>query len=115
MDQIKYEDFAKLDLRVAIITDVQPVEGADKLLLLKLDDGTPEGRTILAGIKKQFPGCEESKAALLGERIIIVANLEPRKMRGIESQGMLLAASDDDGDLQLLTTRHYIKAGSKVG
>jgi methionyl-tRNA synthetase len=113
MDQIKYEDFAKLDLRVAIITSVQPVEGADKLLLLKLDDGTPEGRQIMAGIKKQFPS-EEAWATLVGERIIIVANLEPRKMRGIESQGMLLAASEDD-DLQLLTTRHYIKAGSKVG
>ena len=114
MELIKYDDFAKLDLRVATIKDALPIEGADKLVLLKLDDGTEAGRQIVAGIKKQYPLCEESKAALIGTQIIIVANLEPRKMRGVESQGMLLAASNGD-QLELLKPMHNIAAGSKCG
>lgn len=114
MDMIKYEDFAKLDLRVATIKEAIPIEGADKLVLLKLDDGTEGGRQIAAGIKKHYPLCDESKAKLIGKQIVIVANLEPRKMRGVESQGMLLAASDGDV-LQLLTIDGMVAAGSKVG
>lgn len=114
MDQIKYEDFAKLDLRVATITNVCGVEGADKLVCLTVDDGSEGGRQILAGIKKQFPLDDESKKKLIGLQIIIVANLEPRKMRGMTSNGMLLAASNGD-ELQLLTTTSVIAPGSKVG
>jgi methionyl-tRNA synthetase len=114
MEPIKYEDFAKLDLRVATITDAQPIEGADKLVLLTLDDGTEGGRQIVAGIKKHFPLDDESKKKLIGVQIVIVANLEPRKMRGVVSNGMLLAASNGD-ELQLLTTTKVIAPGSKVG
>lgn len=109
MDLIKYDDFAKLDLRVCTIKEASAVEGADKLVLLKLDDGTEAGRQIVAGIKKHY-----SPETLVGTQVIVVANLEPRKLRGIESQGMLLAASKDDA-LQLLTTKADIAPGSKVG
>lgn len=111
---VKYEDFAKLDLRVATITDAFPVEGADKLVVLKLDDGTGNDRQIVAGIKKHYPLDDENKKNLIGQQIIIVANLEPRKLRGVESNGMLLAASDGE-ELTLLTTKKVIKPGSKVG
>jgi len=114
MDTIKYEEFAKLDLRVVTITDAQPIEGADKLILLTLDDGTEGGRQIVAGIKKHFPLCDESKKKLIGIQIVIVANLEPRKMKGVVSNGMLLAASNGE-ELQLLTTANVIAPGSKVG
>ncbi len=113
MDTVKYEDFAKLDLRIARITAAAPIEGTDKLVVLSLDIGD-EQRQIVAGIKKHFPVCEESKSDLIGKLIVIVANLEPRKIRGFESHGMLLAASNGES-LQLLTPEHFIETGSKVG
>jgi len=109
MDLIKYDDFAKLDLRVCTIKEASAVEGADKLVLLKLDDGTEAGRQIVAGIKKHY-----SPETLIGTQVIVVANLEPRKLRGIESQGMLLAASNGE-ELALLQPQKLIAAGSKVG
>lgn len=119
MDNIKYEDFAKLELVVVTITDANLIDGADKLIRLTVDDGTPEPRTIVAGIKKQFPLCPESKAALVGSQVVIVANLEPRTLKGVVSRGMVLAASTNPaivpGDLQLVSTQHYIAPGSKVG
>ena len=115
MTTIKYEDFEKLvDLRVATIVDASPIEGTEKLVLLKLDDGTENGRQIVAGIKKHYPLCDESKATLVGKQIVIVANLEPKKLRGVESHGMLLAASNGD-QLQLLIPDHHIEPGSKIG
>jgi methionyl-tRNA synthetase len=91
---ITYDDFAKLDLRVAKILDAEPVEGSDKLLKLRIRVGTEE-RTLVAGIAQNYAPDE-----ILGKKIIIVANLEPRKIRGIESQGMLLAAAKEkDGKL----------------
>ena len=83
---IKFEDFAKLDLRVATVLSAEPHPNADKLLKIRLDDGTPEGRQVCAGIRAWY-----DPATLVGKQVIIVANLEPR---GEVSQGMILAASD---------------------
>ena len=85
---ITYDDFAKLELRVATVIDCQPHPNADKLLVLKIDLGT-ETRQICAGLR-QFTTPE----ALIGKQIVVVANLAPRQMRGQISQGMLLAATD---------------------
>jgi methionyl-tRNA synthetase len=107
---IKFEDFAKVELKVAQIKKVEEIEGADKLYKLTLDDGAGE-RIICAGIK-QFYKIEELK----NKKIIIVANLAPRKLRGIESRGMLLAASNrDHTQVSLITPDSEIEVGSLVG
>ncbi len=110
---VKYEDFAKLDLRVATILSAEKVEGADKLLKLRIRMG-PEERTLAAGIAKNYLPEE-----LPGKKIIVIANLEPRKIRGIESQGMLLAAvsKDDAGNetgLSLVSPGRDLPDGSKI-
>lgn len=108
-NKISYSDFEKLDLRVATIVKVENVEGADKLYKLKIEVGSGV-RTIVAGIKQHYTPEE-----LVGKQIIIIANLEPRKMKGIESQGMLLAASNAEHDkVVLLTAEKPIDDGSKV-
>lgn len=114
MDTIKIEDFAKLDLRVVTITAAEPVAGADRLLKLTVNDGSPEPRIVLAGVKKQFP----DPAVLVNTQVVIVANLEPKTMKGIESRGMILAAADrslEHPDIQLLSPRNPIAAGAGVG
>lgn len=88
--KISIDDFAKLDLRVAQVVSAERVQGADKLLKLIVDLGT-EKRQILAGIAKAY-----TPESMIGRKIVIVANLHPRKMRGLESNGMLLAASLGD-------------------
>lgn len=109
MDTIKYEDFAKLDLRVGTILEAVDHPDADKLVVLQVDLGT-EKRQIVAGIKKHYT-CEQ----LVGFQIVVVANLEPRALRGVMSHGMLLAATDATGGLALLTPGVVFAAGSKVG
>jgi methionine--tRNA ligase beta chain len=89
LPNIKFEEFAKLDLRVATIISAEPHPNADKLLKIRLDDGTPEGRQVCAGIKEWY-----DPSTLVGKQVVIVANLEPRQLRGEISQGMILAASD---------------------
>ena len=107
---INYEDFEKLDLRVAEIKQAEEIEGADKLYKLTLDDGTEEPRTLCAGIKQHY-----STEDLKGKKIIIIANIEPRKLRGIESQGMLLAASNDDhSEVSLIKPKTASATGSKI-
>jgi methionine--tRNA ligase beta chain len=110
---ITYDDFAKLDLRVATIVEAQPHPNADRLLVLQVDLGT-ERRQICAGIRAYV----EDPAALVGRQIVIVANLEPRKIRGEVSQGMLLAASAMEGeetrDVVTLTPARPVPAGSSV-
>ncbi|MCE2874650.1 MAG: hypothetical protein LW625_03280 [Planctomycetaceae bacterium] len=86
---IAFDLFAKLDLRVATVLAAEPHPNADKLIKLKLDDGTPSGRQVCAGIKAWY-----DPATLVGKQVIIVANLEPRMLRGEVSAGMVLAASD---------------------
>jgi len=95
---IPYDDFAKVELRVAAILSAERVKGADKLLRLAVDLGEPEPRTIVAGIAQAYP----DTAALVGKRIVVVANLAPRSLRGITSQGMLLAAGEAQ-NLELVT------------
>lgn len=106
---IQYDDFARLDLRVATVTKAELHPNADKLLVLQVDLGG-EQRQIVAGIRGYY-----EPAALVGRQIIVVANLAPRSMRGMESQGMLLAASTDDrSQLRLVTVQEPIAAGSRV-
>lgn len=105
---IKYDDFAKLDLRVATILECKPHANADKLLVLKIDLGT-EQRQICAGLRGHY-----EPESLVGKQIVIVANLEPRTMRGEISQGMLLAASDASGKVIVVTPSQATGAGSKV-
>ena len=108
-ETIPYSDFEKLDLRVAQINKVEEIEGADKLYKLTIDVGELGERVICAGIKQHYV-----KKKLKGKKIIIIANLEPRMLKGIESQGMLLAASDEAGKIVLLTTDSDIEAGSRI-
>ena len=108
---ISYEDFAKLDLRVAKIMEAEDHPNADKLTCLKIDLGGEE-RQIIAGLRGYYEPSE-----LLGKEIVVVANLAPRKMRGMESHGMLLAATRKDGEkmsLVILTTEKAIGAGAEV-
>jgi methionyl-tRNA synthetase len=110
MGTVKYDEFAKLDLRVGTVKKVEDVEGADKLLKLEVDCGEGKNRIILAGIKKYY-----SKEELKGKQIVVIVNLEPRNMKGITSEGMLLAASDDKHEkVVLLTTEKKVDAGFKV-
>jgi methionyl-tRNA synthetase len=106
-DLITIDDFMKVQLRVANIEAAEPVPNADKLLKLTVNLGE-ETRTILAGIAEMYQPDE-----LAGRQIVVVANLQPRKMRGIESQGMLLAA-DVDGQAIILQPETQVPAGSRV-
>jgi len=108
MDKITLEEFKKLDLRVAKIEEASPLENSDKLLLLKIDLGG-EKRQIVAGIGK-FYKAED----LLNKQIIVLANLETKKIRGFESQGMLLAASSENGEVVLIVPQKNISPGSKI-
>jgi methionyl-tRNA synthetase len=106
---ISYEDFEKLDLRVGEIIDVEEIAGADKLYKLTIDVGE-ETRTVCAGIKEYY-----SKDDLKGKKIILLANLAPRKLKGIESQGMLLAAvTENHEEVVLLSPESEIGNGSNV-
>jgi methionyl-tRNA synthetase len=88
---ITIDDFVKVDMRVGVVKDATPVKGSDKLLHLHVDIGEAEPRSIVAGIALAY-----KPEALVGRKVVIVANLAPRKLRGVESQGMILAASRDD-------------------
>src|SRR6266542_1579611 len=106
---ISYDDFAKVELRVAIVRTAEKVEGADKLLKLSVDAGDAEPRTIVAGIAQAYPDPQ----ALVGRRIVVVANLAPRQLRGITSHGMLLAAGEPP-NLTVVTVGESIAAGTRV-
>lgn len=107
---VEFEDFSKLDLRVAQIKNVEDIPEADKLYKLTLDVGESKERTICAGLKEFYP-----KEKLQDKKIIIISNLAPRKMRGILSEGMLLAASTKNHKkVVLLTPDEDIENGSKV-
>ena len=108
---ISFADFLKLDLRVATVVEVAEHPNADKLIVLQIDLGD-ERRQIIAGLKEYY-----APEALLGKQIVVVANLEPRKMRGMESQGMLLAGTADEGDdrtVVILTPDAPLPPGSPV-
>lgn len=106
--EIQYDDFAKLDLKAGTIITCEKVEKADKLLKLEVDLGS-EKRTIVSGIAQHYKPEE-----MVGKQVIVVANLAPRKMRGIESQGMILTAEDKNGKLYLLKPENNVEPGSSV-
>ena len=105
---IQYDDFAKLDLKVGTILSAEKVEKADKLLKLEVDMGI-EKRIIVSGIALHFKPEE-----IVGKQVVVVANLAPRKMRGIESNGMILMAEDKEGKLYFISPDNMIDAGSGV-
>ncbi len=96
-ENITYDDFKKIDLRVAKILEAVRVEGSEKLVKLQIDVGELGPRQLVAGIGKAY-----EPDALVGKQIVIVANLEPKKLMGLESNGMLLAASNDSGPVLLI-------------
>ncbi len=104
---IGIEDFLKIDLRLAKVISAEKVEGSEKLLKLKLSLGDEE-RTVVAGIAKFY-----SPEELAGKKILIVANLKPRKIFGIESQGMILAVSDGE-NMSVLVPDRDVAEGSKA-
>ncbi len=108
-DVIPYDDFAKLDLRVGVVREVERVAGADRLLKLTVDMGEPESRTLVAGIAQAYP----EPQVLVGVRIVVVANLAPRTLRGIVSRGMLLAAGELP-DVSVVTVSGSVAPGTPV-
>jgi methionyl-tRNA synthetase len=104
---VTIEEFRKLELRVATIQKAEPHPNADKLVVLQIDLGS-EQRQIVAGIRNHY-----APEQLVGRQIIVVANLETAKLRGVESQGMLLAASDSDR-IVILTPEKKVNPGAKV-
>ena len=110
-ENIPFETFEKLDIRVGLVKDCQKVKKSKKLLQFTLDDGSGQDRTICSGIAAFYENPEQ----LIGKRVLFVANFEPRKMMGIESQGMILSAVDSDESLSVVTTTKDVKPGSQVG
>jgi methionyl-tRNA synthetase len=106
--EIVYDDFAKLDLRIGTVMACEKVEKADKLLKLTVDLGT-ETRTIVSGIAMHYKPEE-----MINKQVVVVVNLAPRKMKGIESQGMILTAEDKDGNLRLLKPEEAVSPGSVI-
>jgi methionyl-tRNA synthetase len=106
---ITIDDFSKIDLRVGLVKSAEPVKGADKLLHLKVDIGEAEARTIVAGIALAYKPAE-----LVGRKVVIVANLEPRKLRGLTSQGMIVAASLEGGKPVLAAFLEEVPVGARL-
>jgi methionine--tRNA ligase beta chain len=101
------DEFQKMDLRVGTVVSAEPIPGSEKLLKLAVDIGEP--RQILSGIAKAY-----APEDLVGKQVVIIANLEPRMMMGIESQGMILAAHGGNGEPIVLVAEREVPAGSKV-
>lgn len=106
---ISFDEFEKLDIRVGTVLECTKIPKADKLLCFKIADGL-ENRTIVSGISKYYKPEE-----LVGKQVCFIANLPPRKLKGIESQGMILSAVNNDGSLSVITTDREVKPGSQVG
>lgn len=104
---ITIEDFAKIELKIGKVLEAKRVEGSRKLIVMRTNTG--EDRQIVAGIGNAYTPEE-----LVGKRIVVVTNLRPVRLMGVESQGMLLAVSDDEGRLSIITTDREIKEGSRV-
>jgi methionyl-tRNA synthetase len=108
-DKIPIDDFTKVDLRVGLVISAERVKGADKLMHMKVDIGEAQPRTIVAGIAEAY-----TPEALLNRKVVIVANLQPRKLRGIESNGMIVAASVEGGKPVLAGFLEDIPAGARL-
>ena len=107
---VAFDDFGKVDIRVGTVLECSKVPKADKLLQFKIDDGMG-GRTIVSGIAKFYPEPEK----LVGMQVCFIANFAPRKLKGVESQGMILSAEDKDGRLVLITPSQPVTSGVNVG
>ena len=110
-ENVDFETFEKLDIRVGLVTSCEKVKKSKKLLKFHIDDGTQEGRTILSGIAAYY----DDPSVLVGKQVLFVANFAPRKMMGEESQGMILSAVNFDGTLSVTTTSAEVKPGCQVG
>ena len=106
---LDFETFMSVELRVGRVIRVEDHPDADKLMIVSIDDGSDSERTVCAGLKEYYTPDE-----MTGMNIIFVANLAPRKLRGVMSEGMLLAADDENGNVRLLTTNGDISPGSRV-
>lgn len=102
------DEFSRVELRVATVLSAEAHPNADRLLVLRIDLGS-EQRQLVAGIRKHYAPEE-----LVGKQVVVVANLQPATLRGVESQGMVLAATDDEGRLSLVTPEREVGVGSKV-
>ncbi len=107
---ISIEDFKKIDIVVGKILSAEKVSDTDKLLKLSVDLGEETPRQIVSGISLYFPDCD----VLIGKKCMFVANLEPRTIRGLESNGMLFAISDDNGNFSLLEPDNRIPVGTRA-
>ncbi len=108
-EDTSFDDFMKMDIRVGTVLECSKVPKADKLLQFKIDDGMG-GRTIVSGIAKYY-----KPEDLVGKQVCFIANFPPRKLKGIESQGMILSAEDADGRLVVISPSDLVKAGCSVG
>jgi methionyl-tRNA synthetase len=107
--KIAIDDFTKVEMRVGLVLAAERVKGADKLLHLKVEIGEPEPRSIVAGIAEAY-----LPEQLIGRRVVIVANLQPRKLRGLESNGMIVAASIEGGKPVLAGFLEDIPVGARL-
>ena len=105
---LDFETFMSVELRTGTITSVDDHPNADKLYVVNIDDGS-DGRTVCAGLKPYY-----SRDEMTGKQVVFVANLEPRKLRGVMSEGMICAADDGDGGVKLITIDGEIANGSRV-
>ncbi len=106
--KVRIEDFQKIQLRVGTVLEATEHPDADRLLVMKVDLGEEKPRQLVAGIKSRY-----APEDLVGRQVVVVANLKPAKLRGVESQGMILAASDDEG-VSILNPERQLAAGSPV-
>ena len=107
--KIAIDDFVKVDLRVGLVLSAERVKGSDKLMHMKVDIGEPQPRTIVAGIAEAY-----TPADLVNRKVVIVANLQPRKLKGIESNGMIVAASVEGGKPVLAGFHEDIPVGARL-
>ena len=109
IEYLDFDTFMEVELRVGRITSVEDHPDADRLYVVKLDDGSDQGRTICAGIKAYY-----TPDNLLNKSVVFVANLKPRPLRGVLSEGMMLAADDGNDVVRLITIDGEISTGSRV-
>lgn len=116
MDYVTYEEFKKMDIRIGTIREIEPVPETDKLLRCQIDfnekneAGEPQLRQIISGIREFYPEYE----TLIGKQVLYIVNLEPRKIKGFESQGMLMAVDGSDGKPVFLIPETTVEPGTKV-
>ena len=106
---LDFDTFMTMELRTGTITSVDDHPNADKLYVVSIDDGSEEGRTVCAGLKPYYAPGE-----MVGKTVVFVANLAPRKLRGVMSEGMICAADDENGNVKLVTIDGEITNGSRV-